>query len=466
MVVSLILVGGRVKPSLADFVCTSDFRVEGFEEVEQLQAEGLISDEVAWQIIEMLNHPINLNRARIRELSQIPGLSESEAALIVAQRKQLGRLNSWSEVRQIPALTVDQFDLLRAFTQISAQQIKAQIVSTFSQIANDERPHKITVRSRLRLHQQVALGLLIQHDDASRYRLESGADSASIDILADPPKWRVPKIYFLFHPNRIIFQLVVGHLTAGFSSGLVFNDARRFRPQGLYLDQTISTHKQRGAIATWQSEKIGGALFAAYQCYPSSQLKSVTGLDSGRRIFDVYREGLVRGSIFLPANPQTEIGLVSYASRIWDRFSTVVASPNHGRAYGGLYAQTELDRSEIRTKIRGEVATGYPVSFQQMVIYFETEIQTGRLSFLGSVRYYGIQFDNPHSRGFADAADASSKDKTGDIDEAGLLAQVRYQPHRQFWVCLYSDQWRHPSTAEADAENYLISSWRLHYLCR
>jgi len=94
MVVSLILVGGRVKPSLADFVCTSDFRVEGFEEVEQLQAEGLISDEVAWQIIEMLNHPINLNRARIRELSQIPGLSESEAALIVAQRKQLGRLNS------------------------------------------------------------------------------------------------------------------------------------------------------------------------------------------------------------------------------------------------------------------------------------------------------------------------------------------------------------------------------------
>ena len=47
-----------------------------------------------------------------------------------------------------------------------------------------------------------------------------------------------------------------------------------------------------------------------------------------------------------------------------------------------------------------------------MVIYFETEIQTGRLSFLGSVRYYGIQFDNPHSRGFADAADASSKDKT------------------------------------------------------
>ena len=127
MVVSLILVGGRVKPSLADFVCTSDFRVEGFEEVEQLQAEGLISDEVAWQIIEMLNHPINLNRARIRELSQIPGLSESEAALIVAQRKQLGRLNSWSEVRQIPALTVDQFDLLRAFTQISLSRSRPRL---------------------------------------------------------------------------------------------------------------------------------------------------------------------------------------------------------------------------------------------------------------------------------------------------------------------------------------------------
>ena len=127
MVVSLILVGGRVKPSLADFVCTSDFRVEGFEEVEQLQAEGLISDEVAWQIIEMLNHPINLNRARIRELSQIPGLSESEAALIVAQRKQLGRLNSWSEVRQISALTVDQFDLLRAFTQISLSRSRPRL---------------------------------------------------------------------------------------------------------------------------------------------------------------------------------------------------------------------------------------------------------------------------------------------------------------------------------------------------
>jgi len=452
-------------PSQADFVRTSDFRVESFEEVEQLQAEGLVSDEVAWRIIEMLNHPINLNRAGVRELSQIPGLSESEATLIVAQRKRLGRFNSWSEVRQIPELTVDQFDLLRAFTQISAQQVKAQIVSTFSQTANDERPHKTTVRSRLQLQQHVALGLLIQHDDASRYRLESGADSASIDILADPPKWRVPKIYLLFQPNRIISQLVVGHFTAGFGSGLVFNDARRFRPRGLYLDQTISTHKQRGAIATWQSEKVGGALFASYQHYPSTQPKSGTGLDSSRRIFDAYREGLVGGSIFLQANPQTEIGLVSYASRIWSRFSTV-ANLNDGRAYSGLYAQTELNHSEIRTKIRGEVATGYPASFQQMAAYFETEIQAGKLSFLGSARHYGIQFDNPHSRGFADADDASSKDKTGDIDEVGLLAQVRYRPHRQFWVRLYSDQWRHPSTAEADAETYLISSWQLHHLCR
>ena len=82
-------------PSQADFVRTSDFRVESFEEVEQLQAEGLVSDEVAWRIIEMLNHPINLNRAGVRELSQIPGLSESEAALIVARRKRLERFNSW-----------------------------------------------------------------------------------------------------------------------------------------------------------------------------------------------------------------------------------------------------------------------------------------------------------------------------------------------------------------------------------
>ena len=96
------------------------FRVESFEEVEQLQTEGLVSDEVTWQIIEMLNHPINPNRARIRELSQIPGLSESEAVLIVAQRKRLERPNSWSEVREIPALTVDQFDLLRAFTRLAS----------------------------------------------------------------------------------------------------------------------------------------------------------------------------------------------------------------------------------------------------------------------------------------------------------------------------------------------------------
>ena len=84
-----------------------------------MQTEGLVSDEVTWQIIEMLNHPINPNRARIRELSQIPGLSESEAVLIVAQRKRLERPSSWSEVRKIPALTVDQFDLLRAFTQLA-----------------------------------------------------------------------------------------------------------------------------------------------------------------------------------------------------------------------------------------------------------------------------------------------------------------------------------------------------------
>ena len=103
------------------------FKVESFEEVEQLQTEGLVSDEMTWQIIEMLNHPINPNRARIRELSQIPGLSESEAALIACAGQQLERPDSRSEVREIPALTVDQFDLLRAFTQISLSRSRPRL---------------------------------------------------------------------------------------------------------------------------------------------------------------------------------------------------------------------------------------------------------------------------------------------------------------------------------------------------
>lgn len=92
-----------------------------------MQTEGLVSDEVTWQIIEMLNHPINPNRARIRELSQIPGLSESEAALIACAGQQLERPDSRSEVREIPALTVDQFDLLRAFTQISLSRSRPRL---------------------------------------------------------------------------------------------------------------------------------------------------------------------------------------------------------------------------------------------------------------------------------------------------------------------------------------------------
>lgn len=76
-----------------------------------------------------------------------------------------------------------------------------------------------------------------------------------------------------------------------------------------------------------------------------------------------------------------------------------------------------------------------------------TQTQIENLKLLALYRSYDPNFDNFHSRGFA-----NSDDTPDDIDERGYYLEASYKFSPKWKVRTYFDQWRHPSSLVTDQE--------------
>jgi hypothetical protein len=422
-----------------------DFEIQNEDDIRQLESDGLVTEEAALVLLEMLEHPIDLNRADVTDLIAIPGISRSDALAILNQRQRQNGFVRWADVSQIGQLSLQQRRTLRAFAEIRPRidRFDGQIRIDASESGNNGGSSYSRLRIRSDFNNGLFLGFAAEHEDDTEYQWEGGRP----DLIA--PGWRFEKFYLAWSPGGIWKQIIAGNFTAGFGSGLTFNDAHRFSPKGIYTDDTTSAHRQRGVAAMWGVDRWSGTVFVSDSDVPVTLPAAVTGLSHQRRIDRVYNERLVASTIAYHPRKNTQIGGVWYRGWIDKRLDVAFRNlPNRARwSAVGLYARTTIRQLDLRGEISHSLQAGW-------ASYVEADFRTQSVSLLASLRRYDADFDNPHSHGFADSDDTTDGDVDGDIDEAGVFLQVRYRPDRRLRLRAYYDQWQQPSRLQTDNEAY------------
>ena len=121
-----------------------DLDIQNEDDILQLESDGRISEETALILLEMLENPIDLNRADVTDLIVIPGISRREAQAIVDERRAVGGFARWRDVSQIDQLTAEQLRVLRGFAEIRPRvdRFDGQIRLDTFDTRRDERSHQ------------------------------------------------------------------------------------------------------------------------------------------------------------------------------------------------------------------------------------------------------------------------------------------------------------------------------------
>ncbi len=440
------------------FELPQSLEIYNADDVYQLLEDEFITTEVAELLLELLENPIDLNRADADELFSLPGITQADAESLVQTRKQLHGFKRWDDLLRVLDFSREKLKQLETFAYIRppVDRSDGRAELSVSETANDGKAYYARAKMRADVDERIFWGLSSIREDDAAYRWRKS-------IVIDPPGWRLDKFYVEWRSKGVVNQIVVGNYTAGFGAGLVFNDAHRFIPKGLYMDDTLSRNRQRGIAVSLSWKPIRQTIFMSALDYPTILPPQATGLKWQRTINDIYTERLLGTNISFNLPRSSNIGFTWYRSIIDKHLDAEFLNlPNKERwgAYG-LYFSTVVND----VYLRGEVSQmenpseEEPVDFGR-AMYLELSTKYKSADFLASLRRYDMEFQNPHSRGFADADDSHSKDIDGDIDEIGVYMRLRYIPTAQIHIRAYYDQWQHPSTHLADNEAYIELEYR------
>ena len=358
-------------------VSTVDFEIQNEDDISQLEADGLITEEAALVLLEVLENPINLNRADVTDLIAIPGISRSNALAILDQCQKQNGFIKWEDLLRIRRLSAQQRRTLRAFAEIRPRidRLDGRMRIDTSETDKDGEPYYSRLRIRSDFENRFFLGFAAEHEDDTAYQWKAGRP----DLIS--PGWRFEKLYLAWTPGGIWKQIVLGNFTAGFGSGLTFNDAHRFSPKGIYVDDTTSSYRQRGVAATWSVDGWSGTAFVSDSDSPVTLPAAVTGLRSRRRVNRVYNERLIGSTVTFQLQRNTEVGGVWYRGWIDKRVDTEFRNlPNRGGwSAVGLYARTEIRQLDLRGEISHSLEAGW-------ASYLEAGFRTRSVSLLASLR--------------------------------------------------------------------------------
>jgi len=429
--------------------------IHNADDIYQLLEDELITEDIAEWLLELTENPIELNKADVEELLLVPSITQEEAEAIVNQRKQLQGFKSWNDLLRVEGFNRARFRQLEAFAYIRPpmDRFDGKAELSLSEVANDGKSYYSRMLVRADVDERLFFGLSSRREDDEIYRWDK-------EIVTDPPGWRADKFYALCslrspttssygRGKGLVNQVILGNYSAGFGAGLVFNDAHRFSPKGIYTDDTISPNRQRGVALALSWRLIQPTIFFSDLDYPVVLPAQTTGLKWQRRINDVYAEKLFGTDISFQLPHNVNLGFTWYRSSIVKHLNAQFPNlPNRERwsAYG-LHFHTSVSEFHIRGEASQMISAG-------RALYLELSKKLQSVSFLASFRRYDVDFDNPHSHGFADADDSRYGNVDGDIDETGVYIHVQYKPNRKFSLRTYYDQWRHPSTHIMDNEAY------------
>jgi hypothetical protein len=365
-----------------------DLDISTQDDIYQLRLDGRFQEEVADQLVELFNNPIELNSASKIELFSVPGLSWEDAERMVEARKRLGGFKRLSELIAEVGFDRRKLKQIEPFISVHrpSDQIEGRLQIDLLETENDKKPYALRAKLLNSLKDAVQIGGTLNKSMTPRAQL------------------KLHKFYLLWQPKQYsrygyIKRLILGNYSAGFGSGLTFNDARRLKPDGIYPDYTLSSYRQRGLSLQAEYKRLKPTLFASY-----SNFEQLVGMDIAVR---------------LPFS--SESGLSWYSSS------------TQSRAYG-IHFDSQQKLMQLRAEVTRKIESKFAL-FGEISSHFD------KGSLLVSFRRYGANFVNPHSYSYAD-----SDDEPNNRDEFGVRFQLKYLLTPKLKLFGNYDQWKHPSS--------------------
>jgi len=424
------------------------------DDIHQFIEDSIVTEEIGKILLELYENPVDLNRANKDELMLLPYISEQEASSIIEQRSKLGGFKKWIDLAMIEGISPIELKQIQYFAYIIPDKKFANgwLRLNFSEVENDGKPGYSRLYAQTHTD-NLTFGIAAKHEDDKQYKWENGIQSVS--------PWNIDKLFIEWRRKGVFKQIVLGNFSAGFGSGLVFNDAHRRNLSGrIYPDYSLSTYRQKGLAIDLGWRQISSTMFFSSSQYPVTLPTEMTQLQRKLKIQNVYYERLFGGDLTLKLNSNSTAGVTFYQS--WNKKNLDFSFedfPNRKKLGSlGVHFNTEIKNialsGELAHNINGANA-----------IYLGISSITKKIYWSWGYRNYETDFENPHSYGYSDPGQELNE-PYGDIDEVGSYLFLRYSPNTKFTMKISYDGYKHPSSNIANNKICSLLDFNLTNWCK
>ncbi len=231
---SVFLLAQEAEPGgISGGVDTSDI-------LESMVEEESATEEMAEDLEELMENPIDLNTASVEEIEELPGIDSVLAYRIVKLRQSLGQFSKWEQLYMVDGMTPQLLETIKKFAYIEKPEIQRKGIlksfmgqiryrhlyswkspSTFEDYLLDYYPYpdKFYLQFKGRWGRVWTFGALLEKDPGER----NYADNWKVSIVTKRKWW-------------LFDQIAIGNYRLGIGQGLVLS-----HQAGMSLLPTVAT---------------------------------------------------------------------------------------------------------------------------------------------------------------------------------------------------------------------------------
>ncbi len=454
-------------PLLCGFDYGTQVLVTTEAEIYELEHNGEIDEELRNQLLELLWNPLDLNEADRESLQRLPDVTYEMADEIIA-RRDMQPFDRVTQLRDVVGRPV--YAQCRSFVYVDEAAakpipVKGSVAARMTEQFNDETFPVLYLKGRIKAMKWLEAGLIVAEQE-DVYGVEYGAGDVLIE--GRRPKVSLERVHAAVYQDR--FSVIAGHYKAGFGQRLVFDVTDRDRAHGFYSDLKIyedydgydsySTPKRllgaagRVNILLPKGKVLEFTLFGSinpqdlYYADISPNDYTTTGGEEVTypRFPHVYREELIGLNSTFRFSSRSHIGLtgwVGHAVKKYDFDFTGYPIPNRP-VYGAFGADMafQIGLMDMMAEVALTDTGGFAGRGEWIFNPRKSEISV-------AFRYYGTNFDNPHSRGRSEPDELGRIDDEAeiipggkrDVDELGPQVRAVFQPLPWLRLRAKADLW-------------------------
>ncbi len=212
--------------------------------VELLQTEQ-ISQETFDSLLELYRRGVDLETATREEIYSLPNLTHADVSGILQYRRDAGRIGDPSSLVTAGVLSTEKLFAMAGFLTLGPER-SAPLVATAGRVRVQSQWSPATAGAppasfqfRLKTLRHLTLGGALLLDRRRLGNVAFDPHRGALTADAPTPELLLPKAFLLWESPRL--ALVLGTYRIGFGERVTFDTSNRARPNGLQLDDAITS---------------------------------------------------------------------------------------------------------------------------------------------------------------------------------------------------------------------------------